>query len=705
MPTAQTAQTTTPRVLPQDKFSVDKSTSGGISLLTMRGTVNDAFEGKKLAESVRTKKLVINMRDVRRFASWGMSEWMEFLRINADRDLYLVECSTYAVSQINLVTGLLGHGKLVSFYASYRCGSCSEELETLFVIPRDRDAIRDLPGSYQECATCGGRARLEEYPAAFFDTIANRPSFDIDDEVLAYFRSHYKYDLAPDLTRFRAYRAQQGGYTYLRLSGSLQLLPADVLTATSEGTTVVDLANVIFNPADTTAWRTYLQAARAKVKALQLLDCPIGFLETALTSEDLRDKVKVRTFALAYDCLRCETTTAHLVDVAENLEFLVEGTAPQARCTACKSLLVAVPTHEQIDRFRALPARERDAALDKFLAKARTEAADKLENCLTVTPKPPPKAAGGGRAIYVALALGTLVVAGLGVVAWQLWKQREEAPKQAAVIAATTNPTTPTKPTFTRPDWIVSDVPSSAYCHDMINRLMCVGVSSYRATRDEAATEATDAALEELVSAIGLKVTDPYFREQVLPGYSDVRQKAMLALQAADIDRASPAYVAADEAVRKARKRVVEILHASGGAAVPTQRSDWYWEEYAGEKGQANEVLVFVRYDITLDAVRTLVDKYAQASSYKGTTALTVFPALAWRDAELTGGALLTKVGKPLAGAGIAPQSIVSAIGDQRVSDAATFTRRLEESLKAGGELTLTVKTGDTAPQPVTVKR
>ena len=51
---------------------------------------------------------------------------MDFLRFSADRDLYLVECSTYALSQINLITGLLGHGKLVSFYAAYRCGSCSD---------------------------------------------------------------------------------------------------------------------------------------------------------------------------------------------------------------------------------------------------------------------------------------------------------------------------------------------------------------------------------------------------------------------------------------------------------------------------------------------------------------------------------------------------------------------------------------------------
>src|SRR5690348_352012 len=126
----------------QDRFFADKATRGGITLLTLHGTLNDAFDGRRLASSIRSKKIVLDMRNVRRIASWGMSEWMEFLRLTAEHDLYLVECSTYAVSQLNLVTGLLGHAKLTSFYASYRCAGCGKELETCFVIPRDRPVIR-----------------------------------------------------------------------------------------------------------------------------------------------------------------------------------------------------------------------------------------------------------------------------------------------------------------------------------------------------------------------------------------------------------------------------------------------------------------------------------------------------------------------------------------------------------------------------------
>lgn len=690
--------TTTPARL-QEKFALDKTTFGGVTLLTLQGTLNDDFEGRKIAESVHTKKLVVSMRNVRRFASWGMSEWMDFLRITATCEVYLVECSTYAVSQINLVTGLLGHARLVSFYASYRCGSCSEEHETLFLIPRDRASIRELPGSHQTCATCGGRARLEEYPAAFFDAIAERPAFDIDDEVLAFFRSYLNYGLTPDLTRFRAFRRVHKGYTYLRLSGGLETLPSDVLATASEGTTVADLAGVVFDPLQLTAWQAYVRAALPRVASLQLLNCPIGFLERAVTLDDLRGKLKVRSFALSYDCLRCETTTSHMIDVAENLEQLASGIAPNTSCAACRSSLIANLSPEQSTFLRGLPARDRDPALDKFLAAVRDDPSDKLVNCLVaLPPKRPAAPTGPRRLLYVALGLAILVIGGLAGVAWKQSSQGTTVAPTAPVAA-----TRPAGPTFERPNWIISDAPSSAYCHDMINRLMCVGVSSYRPTRDEAVAEANDAALEELVSAVGLKISEPLFRETVLAGYSDVRAKALSALQSAELAQAGSAYTAAGEVVAKARKRVVEILHASGGAAVPSQRSDWYWEEYAAKKG-GTEVLVFVRYDVPLDAVKVLVDKYASSTQVLGSAAMTAFPGLAWQYPDFTGGAMLTKIGHSFAEAGLAVSNVVMAVGDQRVTDATGLARRIEES-KQLPELKLTVKAADAPPRVIEIRR
>jgi ABC-type transporter Mla MlaB component len=126
------------------KFRLQKTVVGDLTYLTLHGVIDEGFEGRKQADAIRTKKVVLNLRDVRRFASWGMAEWTDFVKTNAARDVYLAECSTQALSQFNLVTGLSGHAKIVSFYVPYRCASCGEESESLLVAPIDRATLLSL---------------------------------------------------------------------------------------------------------------------------------------------------------------------------------------------------------------------------------------------------------------------------------------------------------------------------------------------------------------------------------------------------------------------------------------------------------------------------------------------------------------------------------------------------------------------------------
>jgi hypothetical protein len=696
---------TQPAPLPQ-KFKLDRSTTGGITMLTLQGVLDEGFEGQKVAETVKTKKLLINLRNVRRFASWGMSEWMNFMRGVSDYDLYFIECSAYAVNQMNLVTGLIGHGKLVSFYAPFRCAACGEEFEALMVVPIDRAAIRDIADMMRPCGTCGANARMDKYPASMYSQIADRPVFDIDDEVVAFLRGRFKYDLAPNLTRFRAFRRVQDNLTYIRLSGSMTTLSPDLLARASQGTTIVDLASVVFDPNELASWRSYVRGAMANVTSLQLLDCPPGFLEHGVLPEDLQTKLKVRTFALDYQCLTCETTTPYMVDVAPNLEQLTEGIIPTARCPTCQSVLVP-PVTDLAGLLRRLPARENDPAQERFLAKARTEPVTKLEDCLVARPAKDAKAGGISKIVYIGSGIAALLVAGMVVIAMGVWKQRGQtvAPEQGSNVGSS-GVTQPTGPSYQRPDWIILDQPASAFCQEAgINRLTCIGVSSYRSNQNDAVIEAADAALDELVNAVALKINAQVFKDTELASYSSARSKALQALQALDTDRRSAGYAAADEVVRKARHRVADILKESGAPAAPTQRSDWYWEEYAIEKGGGTEFLVFVRYDVTLDAVKALVEKYSAVTSFDGGAAITAFPGLAWQYADFTGGAVLTKVGRPYSNAAIAPHSILVSVGDQHVVDAAGLARQLTEATKTPGDLKVTVKTGDGAPQAIDVHR
>jgi hypothetical protein len=684
------------------KFSVEKLASGGVTTLTLHGVIDEGFDGQKVAETAKTDRLVVSMRDVRRFASWGMAEWMNFLRATAQQDLYFIECSSYAMSQMNLVTGLVGHAKVVSFYSAFRCGSCSEEFELLTLVPQDRGAIRELASTEKICPTCGGNARMDKFAVAMCTALADKPPYEMDDDVAAMLRSQFQYTIAPDLTRFRAFRRATKGAAYLRLSGNTATLPSAAIANACEATTVVDLGAVLYDPALLEPWRAFIQTALPRVTSLQLLDCPPGFFEAAITAEDLSAKLAIRTFASLYECSNCHAITAHMIDVAANLEQLIQGVMPSRPCATCQSPVQPIPRDAAM--LQRLPARPNDAALEKFVARARLEPTDKLDDVIAMarSAKATPAAQGPkiNRIVYIAAGLAALVVIALIVMAISLWKTRSAVPEVVADNAASTAPGTQ-KEGFHRPDWIVSDVPSSAFCRDMINRLVCVGVSSYREKREDGLVEATDAALEELVNTVGLKIDAPYVKDTVLRSYSDARTKAIAALQAVDTDRRSPAYRDADAAVRAARKRVTGVLQASGGPAVPAQRADWYWEEYAKEKATGTELLVFVRYDISFDAVKTLVTTYSSPVVSGGTGAVTAFPGLAWEYPDFTGGAMITQVGKAIAPSGLTPGAIVTAANGQPVVDAPSFAKKLE----APGALVVQVKVGAAAAKSVPLRR
>ena len=113
-----------------------------------------------------------------------------------------------------------------------------------------------------------------------------------------------------------------------------------------------------------------------------------------------------------------------------------------------------------------------------------------------------------------------------------------------------------------------------------MNRLSCVGISPYMDNREDARVDASNAAMEEMVNSIGLKLEDPAFQQQVRPIYDDSRARALSELEGVRGKAGGKEYQKALESVRASRKAVAEALVATGGAAAPTQQAAWYWEEY-----------------------------------------------------------------------------------------------------------------------------
>src|SRR5690606_19763293 len=120
----------------------------------------------------------------------------------------------------------------------------------------------------------------------------------------------------------------------------------------------------------------------------------------------------------------------------------------------------------------------------------------------------------------------------------------------------------------------------------------------------------------------------------------------------------------------------------SGGQAVPVQQSDWYWEEYQALDGDGTEFLVFVRYDISLDAARKLIETYTKPIEVGGSQVVAAFPLLAWHHPDFEGAAMVVEAGGKLARAGAQEGSLIAELGNTPTKTA----RALGEALAAGGD-------------------
>lgn len=197
-----------------------------------------------------------------------------------------------------------------------------------------------------------------------------------------------------------------------------------------------------------------------------------------------------------------------------------------------------------------------------------------------------------------------------------------------------TSPTpTPGFPGFPRPSWVISDVPMSGYCTDR-GPIQCVGVSSYRLTKDDGRSEARDVALEAVSLHVALLLKSEFFTQKVRPAYEPSRRALRAAYDAANDDR--DAYRRLADALHRA----AVALTTDAGNALPPRESDWYFEEYAAADGKGTELMVWVRYDLSATQLEAIVGIYRDEREKLDRRVVTAFPLLAFPFDDFRGGVL-----------------------------------------------------------------
>lgn len=678
---------------PPPKLQIDKFADGGIVCLRLSGTIDEAFEGKKLAETLKAQTLVLDLGDIRKVSSFGIREWVDFINgvgKHSER-IVLVECAPKIVDQLNMVANFAGTGRVYSFYAPYHCDYCDKDDRVLYQVDRDHEVIKSMKPPQRPCTQCGEMQYFNEDPITFFSYLAGQEKFELDPDVAAFLAAKLSYAVSDSARKLRIDKIIEGRTTFVRLGGDLEKsFPREKLAEGVEGVVVLDVAGIgKIEPAGAAEWRGFLQMVTPGAEALYLTGVPPTFLDKLTRPEDLGPKAQVLSFTLPYTCATCSTTAGQLIDVDEHFDVLKFATPPDLKCPDCKSALVCAAPEGLLTHLPSLPRPQVTADFKKLVADLRARKVQ-VKKIATTVAEAAAQQKGGGLWMAFAAAAATVVLAGGAFFIYQsvLADQGSKAPGRGKLVGASAD---------ARPDWIESDAALAAYCKDDAGGgMVCVGVSGLTTSSDDGVDEASDAALDAVASAIAARIEDPAWQSRVGSLYAQARQAK---LAAADKD---PRNAGARRDVRESRRAVARTLRATGGGAVPAAPSGRYWEEY--DDGASKQYLGFASFTLAPAEVKRLVDGYRTPTDVMGAKAMTVFPLLAWRYPEVSRGAVLVAVDKgELRDLGMAPSYVVLSVGGRKVADATGFSQLAAEEmtrLKAsGGTLALEVQAGDGEPK------
>jgi anti-anti-sigma regulatory factor len=671
------------------KLSIEKFADGGITCLKFSGTIDESFEGKKIARAVSGDTLVLDLGGVKKISSFGIREWVDFVGTAGKqfKQLVLIDCAPKVVDQLNMVANFAGGGRVFSFYAPFRCDYCDSEQRVLLDVGKDFETIKSMKLAERPCPSCKESMYFDEDGATYFSYMIGQGAFELDVEVVGFLAAKLDYRVGNLDSKLKVDKAIDGRLTYLRLGGDLNnTFPRDKLAEGLEGTVIVDLGNVPrVEPAGAAEWRSFVTQITPLVEQLFLVGVQPAFLEKLCSKDDLGAKAQVVSLTLPYTCGSCGTATSHSIDVAEHHAVLKFATAPELRCPSCKAAMQCAAGEAVMTVLPELPTPviAKDVSLKIAEFRAR-----KLEKKVQsgILPKPAGEVAPRSKLVPILLA-AVLVVGGMaGVLAYQkIGSAREPGPFGIGpVVQASAK---------LRPSWIApGTVAGAASCTREADRgAVCTGVSLALASQAEAEDEASDAAYEALGYDLAGAGQSSAWLTAVAPTILETRAAAFAAF-------------ARDSLSTQARRDLHEGRHAAARVlekVVPALAAR-YWEAFDTRDGK--KYVAFAEVRVSAADLDKLRGAYHRESKALGATVVDYYPELGWRYSKLEHGAIVTRLEHgPLQDLGLAEHYVVLAIDGRDVVDGASFAKIVNEEFaqltERGGAFRLLVQTASGDPR------
>ncbi|HET9987513.1 MAG TPA: hypothetical protein VFQ65_03320, partial [Kofleriaceae bacterium] len=169
-PRSSQSRISQPPVAPESKLTIEKFADGPIACLKFVGTIDESFDGKKIAKSVVCDWLVLDLGGVKKISSFGIREWVDFMAgaSRQAKSIVLIEAAPKVVDQLNMVANFAGSGRVYSFYAPFRCDYCDSEQRVILDVGKDFEAIKSMKLAERPCPSCKESMYFDEDGSTYF---------------------------------------------------------------------------------------------------------------------------------------------------------------------------------------------------------------------------------------------------------------------------------------------------------------------------------------------------------------------------------------------------------------------------------------------------------------------------------------------------------------------------------------------------------
>lgn len=146
---------------------------GDTRVIRIRGAITEATDFAAAlndeAASTTTARTVVDLSAVDRVNSYGVREWIRFLKslVQAGLDVTLDGVSVPMVRQMNMIPQVRAGARVAAIDAPYYCPACDDERAVRL------DAATRAPPATPPCPTCGAAMDFDDVHDAYFAFVAD----------------------------------------------------------------------------------------------------------------------------------------------------------------------------------------------------------------------------------------------------------------------------------------------------------------------------------------------------------------------------------------------------------------------------------------------------------------------------------------------------------------------------------------------------